>query len=716
MKRMWSRFGASVGLCSIAAAALANDTVVYTYDALGRLTASSVSGGPNNGLQTSTGFDPAGNRSSYAVAGAPAAILSVADASLTEGGIAVVTVTRTGSLAGAITVSYATSNGSAAAPADYAATTGVLTFAPGEASKTISITTVDDSIYKGTRTFNVTLSNPSSGASLVRATGVVSIIDNEVVPRISISNVTVVEGGSAVLTVTQSGATNTAVSVNYSTANGSATAPEDYAAASGAVTFQPGETSKTISISTVDDSIYEGTEAFTVGLSGATGAAVIDNAVGTVTLTDNDAAPNFSISSASTNEGGNVVLSVTKTGGAAMPLSVSYGTSDQTAVSPADYGAASGTLTFLPSETSKSITISTVDDTIYEGNEAFRVYLSDATGGATISNPTGIGTIVDNDAMPSFSVSGVTVTEGQVANITVTKTGATGLNSTVSYATADGTAGTSRYQSASGMLTFLPYETSKNISVSTINNSVFGNTKSFYINLSSANGATIGSSSAIVNILDDDQPPSLSAMNPTPVNEGGVLQFSIILTGQPYYEDPITVNYAISSGTATSGVDFTPSSGTLTFTPPQSVATISVPTTQDSDYEPDETVYLTISSPSVGAIATAQAVGTIVNDDPMPSTGPVANPDNAGSHPRCDEFTVSPLANDTDPGGHYPLRLVSVASGTGYVATVSGNNVNFFAKTGGTYNILYTVANSINQQAQGVISYTVSPGPVCAQP
>ncbi|MFY0010859.1 Calx-beta domain-containing protein, partial [Acinetobacter baumannii] len=88
----------------------------------------------------------------------------------------------------------------------------------------------------------------------------------------------------------------------------------------------------------------------------------------------NDAAPNFSISSASTNEGGNVVLSVTKTGGAAMPLSVSYGTSDQTAVSPADYGAASGTLTFLPSETSKSITISTVDDTIYEGNEAFRVY------------------------------------------------------------------------------------------------------------------------------------------------------------------------------------------------------------------------------------------------------------------------------------------------------------------------------------------------------
>ncbi|MFX8883349.1 Calx-beta domain-containing protein, partial [Acinetobacter baumannii] len=79
-----------------------------------------------------------------------------------------------------------------------------------------------------------------------------------------------------------------------------------------------------------------------------------------------------------------------------MPLSVSYGTSDQTAVSPADYGAASGTLTFLPSETSKSLTISTVDDTIYEGNEAFRVYLSDATGGATISNPTGIGTIVDN--------------------------------------------------------------------------------------------------------------------------------------------------------------------------------------------------------------------------------------------------------------------------------------------------------------------------------
>jgi hypothetical protein len=123
---------------------------------------------------------------------------------------------------------------------------------------------------------------------------------------------------------------------------------------------------------------------------------------------------------------------------------------------------------------------------------------------------------------------------------------------------------------------------------------------------------------------------------------------------------------------------------------------------------------VTLSSPSHGAtIARAQAVGVIKNDDIPPSTGPVANPDNGGSHARCDEFTINPVANDTDPGGNYPLTLVSVATGVGYTRTISGNNVTFFAQAGGTRNILYVVANSIGGQATGTITYTVASGPAC---
>jgi len=715
--RVWLA-GSVASVAILSCSAWAQDTTTYSYDALGRLNSSSVSGGPNNGQQTSTGFDPAGNRSTYTVAGAPAASFSIADAGVTEGGTAIATVTRTGTLTSAASVNYATVNGSAVAPTDYASASGTLAFAAGESSKTISVTTVDNSTYQGARSFGITLSSPSSGTGIARANAVVSIADNEAVPQLSISNATAAEGAAAVLTVTRSGLTSTAVSVNYATADGSAAAPGDYGAASGTLTFQAGETTKTITVNTVDDNVYEGTENFTLNLSGATGGAVISNPVGAVMLTDNDSPPSFSISNGSATEGGAVVLTVTKSGTSAIPLSVSYGTSDGTAVAPADYGAASGTLTFLPGDTTKSISIPTVNDTIYEGAETFRVYLSGASGGAVISNAAGTGTIVDNDAMPSFSVSNASVTEGQAASVTVTKAGATGLNATVSYATADGTAASqypAQYQSVTGSLTFLPWETSKTIAVPTIDNAQYNVPKTFSVGLSSPVNATIMASTAAVTILDNDPAPVFSVMSGAAVNEGGTLQFYVQAANA--YEGPVTINYTTSSGTATSGVDFTPVSGTLTLGLPGTVNTVSVPTTQDSDYEPDETVNFTISSPSAGTIATAQAVGTIINDDPAPSTGPTANPDNAGSHARCDEFTINPIANDTDPGGHYPLSLVSVASGSGYTATVSGNNVTFFAKGGGgTYNILYTVANTVGGQAQGIISYTVSPGQVCATP
>ena len=697
----------------VACAAYGQETTTYSYDALGRLNSSAVSGGSNNGQQATTSFDPAGNRSNYTVATTSTASLAIADANVTEGGAAAVVVTRTGSLTGATTVSYATANGTAVAPGDYGTTSGTLSFAAGESSKTIYIPTVDDSSYKGTRAFTVSLSSPSTGTAIARATATVSIADNEVVPQLSISNATVVEGATASLTVTRSGQTSTAVSVNYATANGTAVAPGDYGATSGTLTFQPSETTKTIAVGTVDDSAYESTENFTVNLSGATAGAVINKAVGTITLTDNDNPPSFSISSASATEGNPLALTVTKSGTSAIPLSVSYGTSDGTAVAPGDYAAASGTLTFQPGDTTKSISISTVNDTIYEGSETFRVYLSGATGGAVISNAAGTGTILDNDAAPAFSISNASVTEGQVASVTITKSGSTGLNSSVSYATADGTAGSGQYQSASGILTFLPWEASKTIPIRTIDNVQYNNPKLFSMSLSSPTNATVMVPSATITILNDDPAPSFSAMNSDAANEGSPVQFSVVLSGNLYYEGPLTINYTTSSGTATSGVDFTPTSGTLTFNAPEIVKSVSVPTIQDSDYEPDETINFTISSPSAGTIITAQAVGTIKNDDPAPSTGPTANPDNAGSHARCDEFTINPIANDTDSGGNYPLSLVSVASGTGYTATISGNNVTFFAKGAGTFNILYTVANSIGGQAMGTISYTVSPGSIC---
>lgn len=714
MGRLRSRVSALVCVGLVTTTAVANESTVYTYDALGRLIATSITGGPGNGRQVSTGFDPADNRSNYTVSGAPTANFSIADATVTEGGTAAVIVTRTGSSAAAATVGYATSNGSAVAPADYTAASGTLSFAAGEGSKTIPIVTINDSIYEGTKSFAVTLSSPTGGVGIADANAAVTITDDEVVPQLAISNATVTEGGTATLTVTRSSATGPAVSVNYASADGSAVAPADYGAVSSTLSFASGETSKTITVNTVNDTAYEGTEGFTVGLSGATGGAIITTATGQVSVTDNDVAPSFAISSASAAEGSSIVMTVTKTGSTNKTLTVNYATANGSASAPADYGQLTGVLTFLPAETSKTVTITTVNDTVYESAETFTVSLSGASGGALISTARGTGTITDNDTAPVLSVANVSVMEGDYANVTVTKTGATGLNSSVSFATADGTATSGgsmadrKYISSSGTLLFRPGEMSKVVQVKTIQDNLFSLPKTFTLTLSAPSGATLGSSTGTVSILNNNPPPSLSILDAVPQVEGTSLKFSIGVSAA--FDAPITVNYTTSSGTATSGVDFTPTSGTLLISSGQIV----VPVIQDSDGEADETLYVTLSSPSHGAtIDRAQAVGVIKNDDIPPSTGPVANPDNGGSHARCDEFTINPVANDTDPGGNYPLTLVSVATGVGYTRTISGNNVTFFAQAGGTRNILYVVANSIGGQATGTITYTVASGPAC---
>lgn len=275
---------------------LAQETTTYTYDALGRLTATNISGSANGGVQTSTGFDPAGNRTSYAVSGAASTgnnvTLSIGSTSTTEGNQLIFTVTKSGVATSNTTVNFATSNGSASAGSDYNATTGTLTFAPSETTKTIAVSTIDDATNEASETFSLSLSG-ASGAAISAGTGTGTINDNDAAPSFSISNAgAVTEGGTLTFTVTKSGATALTYLVNFGTANGTAIAGSDYSATSGSLTFAPGETSKTFSVSTINDAVYEPTESFSASLSGASGGATVGTSVGTGTINDNDPPPN----------------------------------------------------------------------------------------------------------------------------------------------------------------------------------------------------------------------------------------------------------------------------------------------------------------------------------------------------------------------------------------------------------------------------------------
>ncbi|HEY1013113.1 MAG TPA: Calx-beta domain-containing protein, partial [Herpetosiphonaceae bacterium] len=219
-------------------------------------------------------------------------VLNMGASSATVGeaaGTATLTVTLSAASAAPVSVSVRTSDGTATAGSDYTAVSTTLTFAPGQTSRTVTVPIINDTAAEGNETFNVTLSNPTGGATVGASASVVTIVDNDSLPVVSMieSLFPVNEAaGTVSVTVVRSGSADSQVTVQYATANGTAIAGQDYTAASGTLTFAPGETTKTITVAILRDAVREGEESFSVTLSNASGATIGTPNATTVLITD----------------------------------------------------------------------------------------------------------------------------------------------------------------------------------------------------------------------------------------------------------------------------------------------------------------------------------------------------------------------------------------------------------------------------------------------
>jgi len=312
-----------------------------------------------------------------------------------------VSVVRAGGLAGTVSVNFSTSSGTASAGSDYMATNGTVVFAAGQHSNSFIVPLFEDEIVEGTETFSLELSNPTGGAALGRVSPAIMILDNDASFQFLSINFSMMEtNGSATITVTRLGDTNNTGSVNYATSNGTALAGSDYLSASGILNFARGQTSATFSVSIQEDSLAESNETVQLMLTNPGSGTVLGNPnTAALTITDNDPIPPLRFSSAnySVSEGvPEVTLTLLFGHGADHSVSVNFATSDGTAVAGSDYVTTNGTLTFAPSETAKWFKIQLFDNTPVEGNEAFAVTLSGATGGATLGSPSAaMVTIID---------------------------------------------------------------------------------------------------------------------------------------------------------------------------------------------------------------------------------------------------------------------------------------------------------------------------------
>ena len=344
-----------------------------------------------------------------------AAAYSVGEA----GPTATIIVTRTGGSDGAVSVDYATSNGTAEAGSDYTAASGTLNWGDGDtADKTFTVSITDDGTYEGDETVNLALSNPTGATLGAQSTAVLTIIDNDSPSHgtlhFSSGTYTVGEAGPTVtIIVTRTGGSDGAVGVQYDTSNGTAEAGSDYTAASGTLNWAAGDTTnKTFTVSITDDGTYEGDETVNLALSSPSGGATLGaQSTAVLTITENDAPSHgtlqFSEAAYSVGETGpTATIIVTRTGGSDGAVGVDYATSNGTAEAGSDYTAASGTLNWADGDfANKTFIVSITHDETYEGDETVNLALSSPSGGAGLgAQSAAVLTITEDDPAKPVAV------------------------------------------------------------------------------------------------------------------------------------------------------------------------------------------------------------------------------------------------------------------------------------------------------------------------
>ncbi|MBW4549589.1 MAG: S8 family serine peptidase, partial [Aphanocapsa sp. GSE-SYN-MK-11-07L] len=525
---------------------------------------------------------------------------------------------------------------------------------------------------------------------------------------------TVNENGTAQITLIRSGSPVGQTSLDVFLSNGTATAPADYNNAPLSVVFNDGETTKTITIPIVNDSQFEPNETINLALTNLSNDAALGTQ-NTATLTiinDDPLAPGtlaFGAAQFSVNENGTPVaaITVTRTGGSDGAVSVTLTPTNGTATAPADYTSNPIAVSFADGETSKIVTIPIADDTLFEADETINLTLSNATNGATLgTQTTATLTIVNNDAPQQgvLAFSNPTYSIGEdgtaIAAVTVTRSGGSdgAVSATINLSNGSAIA-PGDYSNTPITVSFADGDTAaKTITIPIVNDTSVEATET--INLSLTNptgGATIGTqSSAIVNIVDDDDVQlNFSAVNYT-VNEDGTAVTEILITRTGSSTGAVSATISFADGTATgctcaaNSVNNDFYNGTFTVTLADGETSKIVPVQlaslggsnairirDDAKVEGNETFTISLINPTGGATIGNQgsATVTIVDNDVAPQLTVTFNPnviaENAGNSAATgtvtrDQVTDTALVvnlTSSDPTEATVPQTVTIAAG-----------------------------------------------------
>ncbi len=471
-----------------------------------------------------------------------APVVSIGDVTVIEGNSgstnAIFTVTLSNPVQSEVRVVAFTENATATAGSDYVASAAdTVVLPPLATQRTVTVPVLGDLVDEFDETFLVRLASPRV-AVLGDSVGVGTITDDDVPPAFSVDDVSVAEGNAdttlATFTVTLSAPSGKLVEVLVGTANGTATAGEDYVAIAPpvALSFPAGGTTLTrdVTVRVIGDGVVEPDETYFVNLSAPQNATVADSS-GIGTIVNDDGVPVASVDDVSVAEGDagsvNATFTVTLSAATVSAVRVVALTQNVTATAGVDYTAAGpDTLLFPPLATQRTLTVPVLGDLVDEFDETFHVRLA-AAFSAVVGDSIGNAVIVDDDAEPSLSVNDVSVSEGNadttLATFAVSLSARSEKPVQVLYGTRDGTAAAGEDYVAiapPGSVTFAVGDTilTRSVAVRVIGDAAVEENETFFLDLSASLHAALADSIGEGTIVNDDVPSDLAGEGALPLN------------------------------------------------------------------------------------------------------------------------------------------------------------------------------------------------------
>ena len=533
-----------------------------------------------------------------------------------DAGTAVAIVTRSGNLTGTSTVTVATGNtGTSRAGEHYVATRRTVTFGPGETTAAVAVGILADARVNGTHYVDLTLSVVKGAMLGAQSFSAIEISDDDEGGTIQLDAggvFTVAEGArTALVTVTRTG-TNLAggVTVRYSAVGETATG-SDFTPVAGTLSFGPRVTSRSFPVPIRDNTVVNGLRTIRLTLSAPGGGAVLGTpSTGQLTIVEDDSGGTFRLGAAAypVNENaGAVTIVVTRTGTRlAGGVTVRFQTVANSAQPGQDYTEVTRTLTFTPNQVRQTVSVPIRNNQLADGGRTLTVMLLDPGAGAVLGEPaTAEVRIVDDDQpVVRFATPSATVAEGGTVTLTLLR--ARGLGSPVTVGLA--LTGTADVSLEATSVTFGVGQTSRTVKLSAAADTRVSGPRTAQLTVGDPSAGTIGvPGTTTVTIREDDQggaiqfsPVALAAV------EGTTAMLTVTRTGANLASE-VTVDFAVTGGTAVPGVDFVLEAGQLAFAAGQRSLTIAVPTLPHPGAPAGRTAKVTLSNPTGGAVLNANA-------------------------------------------------------------------------------------------------------------